>query len=173
MTRSAARRVAPVALAVALLAAGCGSDGSNDASTAGSSSSSSVGSTAMPGGATASAAVCAQYAALKTDAASLGATPIDTSGTPEEIQQQVDALQGKADKVHDDLATLQMESNGGPADAAIGAFNEKADALRAQLTVAKADAQEDLGPKITAAEAEVKSAYTSFEALMGGLCPMN
>ena len=74
------------------------------------------------------------------------------------MQQQVDDLQGKADKVRDDLNTMMMESQGGPAAAVIGALNQKADALKAQLTIAKTDAQADLGPKITAAQEEITSA---------------
>ena len=54
-----------------------------------------------------------------------------------------------------DLTTMMQESQGGPAAAVIGALNKKADALDAQLTVAKADAQADLGPKITAAQDEI------------------
>ena len=93
--------------------------------------------------------LCSSYASIKTDAADLASTKVDTTGSADEVQAQVDALAGQADKVRDDLNTMMMASNGGPAAAVIGTLNEKADALKAQLTVAKTDAQEDLGPKIT------------------------
>ena len=53
----------------------------------------------------------------------------------------------------------------------IGALNQKADALRAQLTIAKTDAQADLGPKITAAQAELTTALEPVTAAVGKLCP--
>ena len=118
-----------------------------------------------------SAALCSSFASLKTDAADLVATKVDASATPEQLQQQVDALAGKADKVRDDLNTMMMESNGGPAAAVIGALNQKADALKAQLTVDKANAQADLGPKITAAQQEITTALESVTAAVGSLCP--
>ena len=164
MTRTAARRLAPaVVVALALLAGGCGSDDTTDTAT-----SSSPGASVA---ASASAALCSSFASLKSDAAELASTKVDTSGTAEEVQQQVDDLAGKADKVRDDLNTMMMESNGGPVAAIIGTLNEKADALKAQLTVAKADAQEDLGPKITEAQAEITAALEPVETAVGKLCP--
>ena len=53
----------------------------------------------------------------------------------------------------------------------IGTLNEKADALKAQLTIAKTDAQDDLGPKITAAQAEITSALEPVSTALGTLCP--
>jgi hypothetical protein len=162
MTRSAARRLAPIAVvALALLAGGCGSDDSTDTSA-------SPGASAV---ASASQALCSSFASLKTDAADLASTKVDSSGTAEEVQQQVDALAGKADKVRDDLNTMMMESQGGPAAAVIGALNQKADALREQLTLAKADAAEEIGPKITAAQEEITTALEPVEAAVSKLCP--
>jgi len=164
MTRSATRSLAPaVALAVALLAGGCGSDDSTDTASA----STPAGSAA----ASVSGELCSSYASIKTDAADLASTKVDTTGTADEVQAQVDALAAQADKVRDDLNTMMMASNGGPAAAVIGTLNEKADALKAQLTVAKTDAQEDLGPKITAAQAEITSALDTVSATLGKLCP--
>ena len=85
--------------------------------------------------------------------------------------QQVDDLAGKAEKVRDDLNTMMMEANGSPVAAVIGTLNEKADALKAQLTVDKADAQEDLGPKITAAQTEITTALVPVTTAVGKLCP--
>ena len=164
MTRSATRSLAPaVALALALLAGGCGSDDSTD--TAGGST------PAGSAAASVSGELCSSYASIKTDAADLASTKVDTTGTADEVQAQVDALAAQADKVRDDLNTMMMASNGGPAAAVIGTLNEKADALKAQLTVAKTDAQEDLGPKITAAQAEITSALDTVSATLGKLCP--
>jgi len=164
MPRSAVRNLAPVAaVALALLAGGCSSSGSTDVKAGASAAVSAAGA--------GSAALCSSFASLKTDAADLGSTPIDTTKTADEIQQQVDALAGKADKVRDDLNTMMVESNGGPAAAVIGALNQKADALKAQLTVDKANAQADLGPKITAAQQEITTALAPVEAAVGKLCP--
>ena len=164
MTRSAARNLAPaVVLALALLATGCGSDDSTDTS----GGSTPAGSAA----ASASSELCSSYASIKTDAADLASTKVDTTGSPAEVQAQVDALAAQADKVRDDLNTMMMASNGGPAAAVIGTLNEKADALKAQLTIAKTDAQEDLGPKITAAQAEITTALDTVSATLGKLCP--
>jgi len=162
MTRSTARRLAPIAVvALALLAGGCSSDDSTDTS----------GSPAASAAASASDALCSGFASLKTDAADLTSTKVDTSKSADEVQQQIDDLQGKADKVRDDLNTMMMESQGGPAAAVIGALNEKADALRAQLTIAKTDAQADLGPKITAAQEEITAAIEPVTTAVGKLCP--
>ena len=164
MTRSAARTLAPAAaLALALLAGGCAADDSTDTA----SGSTPAGSAA----ASVSPDLCSSFASLKTDAADLASTKVDTTGSADEVQQQVDALAGKADKVRDDLNTMMMASNGGPAAAVIGTLNEKADALKAQLTIAKTDAQEDLGPKITAAQSEITSALEPVSAVVDKLCP--
>jgi chromosome segregation ATPase len=163
MPSHAARTLAPaVVVALALLAGGCGSD-STDAG----GGSSPAGSAA----ASASAELCSSFASLKTNAADLTSAKVDTTGSADQVQQQVDDLQGKADKVRDDLNTLMRESNGGPAAAVIGALNQKADALKAQLTVAKTDAQADLGPKITAAQDEITAALAPATAALGKLCP--
>jgi len=165
MTRTAVRCTVPaLAAALALLAGGCASDDSTGTTPGASTGTGSV-------KASASAELCDSFATLKTDAADLASTKVDTSGSADEVQQQVDALAGKADKVRDDLNTMMMASNGGPAAAVIGALNQKADALKAQLTVAKTDAQADLGPKITAAQAEITTALEPVTAAVGTLCP--
>ena len=164
MTRSAVRSIAPAAaLALALLAGGCASDDSTDTA--------SGSSPAASAAASASDELCSSFASLKTDAGDLASTRVDTTKSADEVQQQVDDLQGKADKVRDDLATLMRESDGGLAAAVIGALNQKADALRAQLTIAKTDAQADLGPKITAAQDELTTALEPVTATVGKLCP--
>ena len=163
MTRSVALTLAPAVVALALLAGGCSKDGSTDTSASGSPSASAA--------ASASQALCSSFASLKTDAADLASTKIDTSKSPDEVQQQVDDLQGKADKVRDDLNTMMVESQGGPVAAVLGELNKKADALKEQLTIAKTNAQEDLGPKITAAQTEITTALEPVTAAVGTLCP--
>jgi hypothetical protein len=170
MTRSAVRSLAPLTVAaLALLAGGCSSSGSSDVKAGASAAVSAAASAAGAG----SAALCSSFASIKTDAADLASTKVDTSGTADQVQQQVDELAGKADKVRNDLTTMMRESNGGPAAAVIGALNQKADALKAQLTVDKANAQADLGPKITAAQQEITTALAPVEAAVGTLCPNN
>jgi len=165
MTRTLIRSLAPAAvLALALLAGGCSSDSATGTAKG-------VASAAASAAGAGSAALCSSFANIKTDAADLASTKVDTSGTADQVQQQVDALAGKADKVRDDLNTMMRESNGGPAAAVIGQLNQKADALKAQLTVDKANAQADLGPKITAAQQEITTALAPVEAAVGKLCP--
>jgi septal ring factor EnvC (AmiA/AmiB activator) len=165
MTRIAVRSLAPaVAVALALLAGGCSSDDDSTDETA-------SGSPAASAVASASAELCSSFASLKTDAADLSSTTIDTTKSADEVKQQVDALQGKADKLRDDLNTMMRESNGGPAAAVIGALNQKADALNAQLTIAKTEAQADLGPKITAAQEEIATALEPVTVAVDKLCP--
>jgi hypothetical protein len=163
MTRSAARRIAPaVAVALALLVGGCSSNDSTGTSTGGGAASSAV--------ASASSQLCEAYATFKTDAGDMLATKIDSSAAADQFQQQVDELQGKADKVRDDLNTLMMQSQGGPAAEVIGQFNQKADALRAEVAVAKTEAQEQIGPKITAAQEEAQAALEPVTAALDKLC---
>ncbi len=167
MTRSAARTIAPaVVAALALLAGGCGSDDSTDTSGG---SASAAGSAA----ASASTQLCSSLGSLKANAADLVSAKVDASGTPEQLQQQVNDLANKADKVRDDLNTMMMESNGGPAAAVIGTLNQKADALKEKLTEDKAKAREDLGADITAAQQEITTALEPVTAAVGKLCPNN
>jgi chromosome segregation ATPase len=164
MTRSVARTLAPaVVVALALLAGGCSSDDSTSTSAGSSPVASAAASTSQ--------ALCSSFASLKTDAADLASTKVDTSKTADEVQQQVADLRAKATKVRGDLTTMMQESQGGPVAAVIGELNKKADALDAQLTVAKADAQADLGPKITAAQDELTSALEPVTTAVSTLCP--
>ena len=75
MTRIAARRLAPaVVVALALLAGGCSSDDSTD--TTDTTASRSPAASAV---ASASQALCSGFASLKTDAADLSSTKVDTT----------------------------------------------------------------------------------------------
>ncbi len=173
MTRSAARTFAPAAVAVlALLAGGCSSDASTDTSASAASVGSSVAASAGSSvAASASSALCSSFTSLQANAADLVSAKVDSSATPEQLQQQVDDLANKADKVRDDLNTMMMESNGGPVAAVIGTLNQKADALKATLTEDKAKAQEDLGADITAAQQEISTALEPVTTTVSTLCP--
>ena len=67
--------------------------------------------------------------------------------------------------------TMMRESNGGPAAAVIGTLNEKADALKEKLTEDKAQAQEDLGADVTAAQQEIQAALEPVTSAVSKLCP--
>lgn len=158
MNRTTARRIAPalVALALAFGVAGCGDDSADDE-------------TPSPGQ-SANAELCEGYTALQKAVDDLKATPLDTTGTPEEVQAQVAALSEKAATVKADLNRISAVSDG-PVAAAIGEMNQKADALRESLTQAKAEAQEEMGPKITAAQEELNSAYAEVTTKLDEVCP--
>lgn len=157
MSRTAARRIAPAlaALALAFGVAGCGEDPADE--------------TPSPGQTT-NAELCDGYTALQKAVDDLKATPLDTTGTPEEVQAQVAELEGKAATVKADLNRLSAVSDGAVA-AAIGEMNMKADALRESLTKAKAEAQEELGPKITEAQTALDTAYTDLSTKLDEVCP--
>ena len=102
----------------------------------------------------------------------LRSTPLKTSGTLEEIQASAAALEPKAETVKADLNRLSAISNG-PVAAAIGEMNMKADALKASLTEAKANAQESMGPKITEAQTQLQASYADVTKALDAACPSN
>lgn len=156
MNRTMARRIAPVLAALALAVTGCSGESADE--------------TPSPAQA-ADAELCSGYSDLQKAVEDLkAATPLDTTGTPEAVQAQVAALEARAATVKADLNRLSAVSDG-PAAAAIGEMNQKADALRESLTQAKADAQEEMGPKITQAQEELNSAYTDLTAKLDAVCP--
>lgn len=109
----------------------------------------------------------AGFASLKSDAADLASTKVDTSGTAEQVQQQVDALAAKADKVRDDLATMMRESEGGPAAAVIGVLNQKADARNEQAHPRQGRRPGRPRPQITAAQDDITAALEPVTAGSG------
>jgi hypothetical protein len=50
-------------------------------------------------------------------------------------------------------------------------MNMKADALSESLTLAVAEGQEDIGPKITAAQEELTAAFDDVSAKAEAVCP--
>ena len=157
MNRSIPIRVTPVLVAL-VLAAGCAGASDDDGTE-----------TASPGQ-DRSSVVCDGYSQLKTAVEDLRATPLDTTGTVDEVQAQLDELGDKAATVKAGLDKLSAVSDG-PAAAAVGEMNEKADALRESLTEAKADAQESLGPEITEAQAELNASYDEVTSAFDEECP--
>ncbi len=144
----ATRRLAPALLAAALLAAallaGCGAD---------------------PAGQD----LCARYDDLKAAVEDLrAAPPIDTTNV-DEVQQQVDALRLQADKVRDTLDQIQRVSEG-RLDTAIANARLSVDEMRESLIVARYDAAETLGPKITEAQANLREAYAPVASALDTQC---
>lgn len=158
MNRSTARRTAPalVALALALVVGGCSEDATEPE-------------TPSPG-ASANAALCDGFAELEKSVADLKAEPLDLTGTPEEISAKVAALGIKAATVKDNLGKVSALSDG-PLGEAVGEMNMKADALSESLTLAVAEGQEDIGPKITAAQEELNTAFADVTAKAATVCP--
>lgn len=157
MNRSTARRTAPalVALALALVVGGCSEEAEPEAPAPGQS---------------ANAELCDGFAELEESVTDLKAEPLDLTGTPEEVQAQVAALGIKAAEVKAKLSTLSALSDG-PVAEAVGEMNMKADALSESLTLAVAEGQEDIGPKITAAQDELNTAFADVTAKVDDVCP--
>jgi len=135
--------VAPALLAVALLA-GCGAD---------------------PAGQD----LCARYDDLKAAVEDLDAAPqLDTSNA-DAVQKQVDTLRLQADKVKDTLDQVQRVSEG-RLDSAIATARLSVDEMRESLIVARYDAAETLGPKITEAQANLREAYAPVASALDTQC---
>lgn len=157
MNRSTARRTAPalVALALALVVGGCSEE------------------TAEPEvpspGASANAALCDGFAELETSVADLTAEPLDVTGTPEEVQAAVAAKSIQAAEIKAKLSTLSALSDG-PVAAAFGEMSMKADELSESLTLAVAEGKEEIGPKVTAAQEELTTAFADVTAKVDAAC---
>lgn len=159
MNRTTTRRLAPALVALALAVSGCSGTSTDETTDA----------TPSPGQSV-NAELCSGYADLQKSVADLKANPLDTTGTPEEIQAQVAALGVKAATVKDNLGKVSALSDG-PVGAAVGAMNQKADALSESLTLAVAQGKEEIGPKITAAQEELNTAYAEVTAKLDAVCP--
>ncbi len=159
MNRSTARRTAPalVALALALTVGGCSGETETP--------------TESPApGQSANAALCEGFDQLQKSVDDLKSEPLDVTGTKEEVQAQAVELSAKAATVKAQLSTLSALSDG-PVAAAVGEMNMKADALSESLTLAVAEGQEEIGPKITAAQEELNTAYADVTAKVETVCP--
>jgi hypothetical protein len=157
MNRTTARRTAPalVALALALVVGGCSGDSAEETPTA---------------GASANAELCSSFSELQTSVDDLRAEPIDLTGTPEEVAAKVAALGVKAATVKDNLGKVSALSDG-PLGEAVGVMNMKADALSESLTLAVAEGQEEIGPKVTAAQEELTTAFADVTTKAEAVCP--
>lgn len=158
MNRTTARRTAPalVALALALVVGGCSGDAEPETSAPAASPS-------------ANAALCDGFGELETSVDDLKAEPLDLNGTPEEVQAAAAELGIKAAEIKTKLLQLSALSDG-PVAAAIGEMNQKADALRESLILAAAESKEELGPKITAAQEELDTAFADVTAKVDSVC---
>jgi ATP-dependent Clp protease ATP-binding subunit ClpA len=144
MRRSSWARVSPLAIASVLLA-GCGVD---------------------PAGQD----LCARFADVQAAVEDLEAAPALDTANADAVQQQVDALRLQADKVRDTLDQVQRVSEG-RLDTAIANARLSLDELRESLIVARYDAAETLGPKITEAQANLKEAYAPVASALDTQCP--
>ncbi|MFL6150970.1 MAG: hypothetical protein ACJ72B_01190 [Ornithinibacter sp.] len=137
------RRLATVLLTAALLA-GCGAD---------------------PAGQD----LCARYDDVKKAVGGLEAAPALDTANADAVRQQVDALRLQADKVRDTLDQIQRVSEG-RLDTVIANARLSVDAMRESLIVARYDAAETLGPKITEAQANLREAYAPVASALDTQC---
>ena len=143
MRRSSWARFSPLAIAPLLLA-GCGVD---------------------PAGQD----LCARFVDVQAAVEDLEAAPAIDATNADAVQQQVDALRLQADKVRDTLDQIQRVSEG-RLDTVIANARLSVDAMRESLIVARYDAAESLGPKITEAQANLKAAYAPVAAALDTQC---
>ena len=143
MRRSSWARVSPFAIASVLLA-GCGVD---------------------PAGQD----LCARFADVQAAVEDLEAAPRLDTANADAVQQQVDALRLQADKLRDTLDQLQRVSEG-RLDTVIANARLSVDAMRESLIVARYDAAETLGPKITEAQANLRKAYAPVASALDTQC---
>jgi len=113
--------------------------------------------------------LCARYDDLKSAVGDLEAAPrLDTTDAAA-VQKQADALRLQADKVRDTLDQVQRVSEG-RLDTMIATARLSVDAMRESLIVARYDAAETLGPKITEAQANVREAYAPVASALDAQC---
>lgn len=165
LTTAARAASAVTTLTLALLIAGCSSETETTAPAA-----SAAASVAASVKASVSGEACSAFAELKTSVEDLKSTPLDTSGTRAQIAAQAADLGVKAATVKANISRLSALSDG-PVAAAVGELNEKADALSESLTLAVADGQEEIGPKITAAQSELDAAFSDVSTKVDAICP--
>lgn len=114
--------------------------------------------------------LCARYGDLKAAVGDLEAAPRLDSTKVDAVQQQVDALRLQADRVRDTLDQVQRVSEG-RLDTAIANARLSVDEMRESLIVARYDAAETLGPKLTEAQANLREAYAPLAAALDTQCP--
>lgn len=113
--------------------------------------------------------LCGRYDDLKAAVGDLEAAPPLDTAKADAVQQQVDALRLQADKVRDTLDQVQRVSDG-RLDTVIANARLSVDAMRESLIVARYDAAETLGPKITEAQADLKKAYAPVASALDTQC---
>jgi outer membrane murein-binding lipoprotein Lpp len=113
--------------------------------------------------------LCARYDDVKAAVGDLEAAPALDTANADAVQQQVDALRLQADKLRDTLDQLQRVSEG-RLDTVIANARLSVDAMRESLIVARYDAAETLGPKITEAQANLRKAYAPVASALDTQC---
>ena len=113
--------------------------------------------------------LCARYDDLKSAVGDLEAAPRLDTADAAAVQKQADALRLQADKVRDTLDQVQRVSEG-RLDTMIATARLSVDAMRESLIVARYDAAETLGPKITEAQANVREAYAPVASALDAQC---
>ena len=113
--------------------------------------------------------LCARYDDLKSAMGDLEAAPRLDTADAAAVQKQADALRLQADKVRDTLDQVQRVSEG-RLDTLIATARLSVDAMRESLIVARYDAAETLGPKITEAQANVREAYAPVASALDAQC---
>ena len=113
--------------------------------------------------------LCARYDDLKAAVGDLEASPPLDTANAEAVRQQADALRLRADKVRDTLDQVQRVSEG-RLDTVIANARLSVDAMRESLIVARYDAAETLGPKITEAQANLREAYAPVASALDTQC---
>lgn len=113
--------------------------------------------------------LCARYSDLASAVEDLRAAPRIDPSTAVAVQEQVDAVRLEADRVRDTLDQVQRVSEG-RLDTAIANARLSVDAMRESLIVARYDAVETLGPKITQAQADLREAYAPLASALDVQC---
>jgi outer membrane murein-binding lipoprotein Lpp len=113
--------------------------------------------------------LCARYDDVKAAVQELEATPALDTTNADAVQEQVDALRLRADKVRDTLDQVQRVSEG-RLDTVIANARLSVDAMRESLIVARYVAAETLGPKITEAQANLREAYAPVASALDTQC---
>lgn len=113
--------------------------------------------------------LCARYADFQKASGELSSAPPLEGTDAEQLQQQVDALRLQADKVKDTLDQIQRVSEG-RLDTAIANARLRVDEMRESLVVAKYDAAETLGPKITQAQDNLRNAVAPVVGALATQC---
>ena len=113
--------------------------------------------------------LCARYADLREAVEDIDAAPAPDAANADAVRQHVDGLRLQADKVRDTLDQVQRVSEG-RLDTAIANARLSVDEMRESLIVARYDAAETLGPRLSEARANLRQAYAPVAAALDTQC---